>query len=215
VTALYLYDDAKARSFEPFASTRPFSELMSGAALIRERWRAALQPTETLFISSTVHDHFDESGDSRPASGEIPAGSIIANARCVPSIPDDIPNIGRRAATCSIWRRDDRLAAVRTREPIHVAALADGTLPLDSIASGTGAIGNVGGWWIDEVWDLIRLLPEQLMVDIGAFASQPYAPRSPTPSHVTVIGKHRIIIVGETEIARGMVEHIESGLRPA
>lgn len=211
MTALYLYDDATARTFEPFASTRPFSELMSGAALIRERWRAALQPTETFFISSTVHDHFDESADSKPASGEIPAGSIIANARCVPAIPDDIPNIGRRAATCSIWRRDERLAAVRTREPIHVAALADGTLPLDSIASGTGAIGNVGGWWIDEVWDLVRLLPEQLTVDIGAFASQPYAPRTSAPSHVTVVGKHRVIILGDAEIEPHVVLDASAG----
>jgi len=100
VTALYLYDDARARTFEPFASTRPFSELVSGGALIRERWRAALQPSETYFISSSVHDHFDESGESQPATGEIPPGSIIANARCVPAIPDDIANIGRRAASC-------------------------------------------------------------------------------------------------------------------
>jgi hypothetical protein len=32
VTALYLYDDAQARTFEPFASTRPLSEMISGAA---------------------------------------------------------------------------------------------------------------------------------------------------------------------------------------
>jgi UDP-N-acetylglucosamine diphosphorylase/glucosamine-1-phosphate N-acetyltransferase len=200
VTALYLYDDARARSFEPFASTRPFSELVSGGALIRERWRAALQPTETHFISSQVHDNFEESGEFTPAVGEIPAGSIIANARCVPAIPDDIPNVARRAATCSMWRRDERLAAVRTRDPIHVAALADGTLALESIASGTGAIGNLGGWWIDEVWDLIRLLPEQLTVDIGAFAAQPYAPRTPPPAHVTIIGKHRVILIGAVDI---------------
>lgn len=211
MTALYLYDDRKARTFEPFASTRPLSEMISGAALIRERWKAALQPSETYFISSRIHDDFDEGAESTPASGEIPAGSIIANARCVPAIPDDIPNVARRAATCSMWRRGERLAAVRIKEPIHVAALSDGTLPLDSIAAGTGAIGNLGGWWLDEVWDLIALLPEQLMVDIGAFAAQPYAPRGGPPSHVTVLGKHRVIVLGDVLIEPHVVLDATSG----
>jgi UDP-N-acetylglucosamine diphosphorylase/glucosamine-1-phosphate N-acetyltransferase len=211
VTALYLYDDAQARTFEPFASTRPLSEMISGAALIRERWKSALQPSATYFISNRIHDLFDEGSESTPAHGEIPAGSIIANARCVPAIPDDIPNVARRAATCSMWRRGERLAAVRIKDPIHVAALADGTLAIDSIASGTGAIGNVGGWWLDEVWDLIRLLPEQLTADIGAFAAQPYAPRASAPSHVTVIGQHRVILIGNVEIEPHVVFDASAG----
>lgn len=211
MTALYLYDDAKARTFEPFASTRPFSELISGGALIRDRWRAALQPTQTYFISSGIHRDFDESTESTPATDEIPAGSIVANARCVPAIPDDIPNVARRAATCSMWRRGERLAAVRTKEPIRLDAFADGSLTIDAIASGTGGIGNLGGWWIDEVWDLVRLLPEQLTVDIGAFAAQPYAPRGPVPHHVTVIGKHRVIIIGDVEIEPHVVFDVSAG----
>ena len=35
---LYLYDDAKAREFEPFALTRPASELRVGAEITRLRW---------------------------------------------------------------------------------------------------------------------------------------------------------------------------------
>lgn len=211
MNALYLYDDARARTFEPFASTRPLSEMISGAALIRERWKSALQPSETHFISSAVHDNFDEGTESTPATGEIPAGAVIANARCVPAIPDDIPNVARRAATCSMWRRGERLAAIRIKDPIPVSALADGTLALDTIACGTGAIGNLGGWWLDNVWDLIRLLPEQLMVDIGAFAAQPYAPRASVPSHVTVIGKHRVVLIGDVEIEPHVVLDVTAG----
>ena len=81
MNALYLYDDARARTFEPFASTRPLSEMISGAALIRERWKSALQPSETHFISSAVHDNFDEGTESTPATGEIPAGAVIATGR--------------------------------------------------------------------------------------------------------------------------------------
>jgi len=36
-----LYDDARARKFEPFALTRPAGELRAGAELIRRRWERA------------------------------------------------------------------------------------------------------------------------------------------------------------------------------
>ncbi|MBL8982149.1 MAG: hypothetical protein JNL26_08190, partial [Gemmatimonadetes bacterium] len=38
----YLYDDARARRAEPFALTRPFSELRAGGLLVRERWARVL-----------------------------------------------------------------------------------------------------------------------------------------------------------------------------
>ena len=41
--ALYLYDDAIARTFEPFALTRPVSELRAGAEVIRRRWARAVR----------------------------------------------------------------------------------------------------------------------------------------------------------------------------
>ena len=41
MSSLYLYDDAAAREFEPFALTRPISELRAGTDLIRERWERA------------------------------------------------------------------------------------------------------------------------------------------------------------------------------
>jgi UDP-N-acetylglucosamine diphosphorylase / glucose-1-phosphate thymidylyltransferase / UDP-N-acetylgalactosamine diphosphorylase / glucosamine-1-phosphate N-acetyltransferase / galactosamine-1-phosphate N-acetyltransferase len=40
--AIYFYDDARARTFEPFALTRPVCELRAGAVLLRHRWESAL-----------------------------------------------------------------------------------------------------------------------------------------------------------------------------
>ena len=58
--AVYLYDDPTARRFEPFASTRPVSELVAGVALIRERWRQHMQPsTGPFFLASERHADFD------------------------------------------------------------------------------------------------------------------------------------------------------------
>jgi UDP-N-acetylglucosamine diphosphorylase/glucosamine-1-phosphate N-acetyltransferase len=211
MTSLYLYDDARARTFEPFACTRPVSEMVAGATLIRERWKTVMQPSATFFLAGDRHRDFDEGDETRPATGQIPAGSIIANARCVPAIPPDISDAARRAANCSMWRGGDQLAAVRTKEPIDASAFADGSLTLDTIASGTGSIGNVGGWWHEEVWDFIRLLQEELTHDIETYGGQRYIKSNNVPDHVTVIGDKRIIILGETIIEPHVVLDASAG----
>lgn len=194
--ALYLYDDQQARAFEPFASTRPVSEMVAGVALIRERWTMALGSSGgPFFLAGDRHSTFDELHAPRAATGVIPAGSIIVNARCAPLIPSEISRARQRAAACSLWRSGNRLAAVRTRDPMDVAAFADGSLGLEELQVGTGSVGDVRGWWLDEVWDFIRLLPEQLASDIAQFAAQPGAVSSaPPPAHVIQLGTNPIIL---------------------
>ena len=56
MTVVVLYDDLKARRFEPYASTRPVSEMVAGTSLIRERWKIALQPTQgAQFVAHSPH----------------------------------------------------------------------------------------------------------------------------------------------------------------
>ena len=193
MTSLFLYDDARARAFEPFASTRPVSEMTAGAALIRNRWESALPSSNVCFIAGPRHEAFDESG-ARAAAGTVPAGSIVALSRCVPAAPADPAMAARQmaarqmaarqAATCSIWRCGTQLAAVRIKEPIEVAAFADGSLTLEELSTGTGAIGAVTGWWLEEVWDFIRLLPDQLAADLAA----PSAAVGQRPADSTILG---------------------------
>ena len=194
--ALYLYDDQQARTFEPFASTRPVSEMVAGVALIRERWTLALGLSGgSFFLAGDRHSMFDEPNGPRAATGMIPAGSIIVNARCAPLIPAEMSRAGQRAAACSLWRSGNRLAAVRTRDPMDAAAFADGSLSLEGLQVGTGSVGDVRGWWLDEVWDFIRLLPEQLASDIAQFAAQSGAVSSaPPPAHVIQLGTHPVIL---------------------
>ena len=187
MTALYLYDDLRARSFEPFASTRPISEMVAGTALIRRRWGAALASATAHFLAGLRHLDFDEPG-ATAATGTIPAGSIVALSRCVPALPADPANVSRRAATCSMWRCGTELAAVRIKEPIDVDAFADGKLTLEQLAAGTGAIGTLDGWWLEEVWDLVALLPVQLASDLAspAFAS------GHAPPDAAILGTGRV-----------------------
>ena len=83
MTELFLYDDARARSFEPFALTRPASELRVGAELVRRRWEMAL--------------------------GTVPTSSAAARRRSSRRISPISPRRARRgAATRSAARGRDR-----------------------------------------------------------------------------------------------------------
>jgi UDP-N-acetylglucosamine diphosphorylase/glucosamine-1-phosphate N-acetyltransferase len=212
---LVLYDDARARTFEPFASTRPVSEMTAGIALIRERWKLALQPNEGVrFLAGQRHADFDEGDGTLPATGVLPRGTVVVNTRCVPAVPTDVTKAAQRAASCTMWRCNQQLAAVRLKDPLDVAAFADGTLALDDVFAGTGSIGDLKGWWLGEVWDFVRLLPDQLASDIAQVIEQPstragmpfYAP----PAHATILGAHPVLVLGPTdrepELARTLIE---------
>ena len=224
MTAVVLFDDARARAFEPFASTRPVSELVAGIATIRDRWNMVLQPSNGVsFAAGARHLDFDDPGVTQSASGMIPRGSIIVNSRAVPIIPSDLAKMAHRAASCTMWRCGNQLAAVRLGVPVDARALADGTVTLDELHAGTGAIGDVKGWWLDNVWDLIRFLPEMLLSDIGETALQPPVvaalDRSTPPSHATVLGSYPVLILpraegdagGETQIDPHVVFDASAG----
>ncbi len=77
MTALYLYDDAHARGFEPFALTRPASELRAGAELIRRRWEMALASEAARASGAIVAAHladFSESGRAAGGARRDPCG---------------------------------------------------------------------------------------------------------------------------------------------
>jgi UDP-N-acetylglucosamine diphosphorylase/glucosamine-1-phosphate N-acetyltransferase len=209
----YLYDDQRARTFEPFASTRPVSELVAGAILIRERWRTALQPDgEPRFLAGARHRTFEEPGAARAAAGTIPAGAIVANARCAPAVPDDIREAGEQAEKHRVWRCGDRVAAVRLTRDIDAAAFEDGSVELESLAGeGDGATATLDGWWHDEVWDFIRHLPAELTSDITQFAKQGYAQPATLPAHVTVLGDQPVFVLGEATLEPHVVLDASAG----
>jgi UDP-N-acetylglucosamine diphosphorylase/glucosamine-1-phosphate N-acetyltransferase len=201
MSSLYLYDDARARSFEPFASSRPISELVSGISTIRERWQVALQGvTKTQFLAGRRHADFDEGSHNVAAEGTIPAGAIIVNARAVPAVPVDVAKLARFNAGCSVWRCGERLAGIRTREPVRVSAFDDGSATLENLAAGTGGIGDMNGWWLDDVWDLVRILPEQLASDLTQLAQSPRTSAANPPAHATVIGDKRVMVAEDVVI---------------
>ena len=159
MNALVLYDDAIAREFEPFALTRPVSELRAGTEVIRRRWENALTATARGFVGATHLDAFEEL-DAPPATdGEISAGTIVANSRCA-------VRLAATAGTGRVWTCRGRVAAVRLENAVSAAELRSGALALDALVQSTADAREIEGWWIDEVWDLIRFLPEMIADDI-------------------------------------------------
>jgi UDP-N-acetylglucosamine diphosphorylase/glucosamine-1-phosphate N-acetyltransferase len=160
---LYLYDDARARSFEPFALTRPVSELCAGALLTRQRW--AILCGEAV-AGAVVADHlrdFTEFDAPPAATGVIPAGTLLANSRCIPVIGP--------APAGDIWVCDGRVAAVRLATALDPASCAGGHTTLDTLAPANGIRTNLAGRWADDIWSYIRDLAAQLSADIPALAA--------------------------------------------
>jgi UDP-N-acetylglucosamine diphosphorylase/glucosamine-1-phosphate N-acetyltransferase len=159
VTTLYLYDDAVARGFEPFALTRPVSELRAGAELIRRRWERALGTRASGFIGAPHLAEFEELDAPNAATQPIPAGSIVANARAVVALAD--------ARDGDVWTCEGRVAAVRLTTDVSLDHFADGRATLESLVAGDGRTVAVEGRWLGEVWDFIGQLTTQLGEDIG------------------------------------------------
>src|SRR5262245_30790598 len=83
---LYLFDDARSRTFEPFASTRPISPLAAGFGPIWRRGQTALQCFAKGIVASRALADFDEpSTPGVVASGTLKAGSLVAHSRFAPA----------------------------------------------------------------------------------------------------------------------------------
>jgi UDP-N-acetylglucosamine diphosphorylase / glucose-1-phosphate thymidylyltransferase / UDP-N-acetylgalactosamine diphosphorylase / glucosamine-1-phosphate N-acetyltransferase / galactosamine-1-phosphate N-acetyltransferase len=160
VTAFYLYDDALARGFAPFALTRPFGEMRAGIALVRHRWEHAFgAPAAGALVAAHLRD-FEEAG-APPAAAAVPAGAIVANSRCI------VP-LGWMAGDADAWSCDGQLAAVRLAQPLDAAALDDGAVALESLRASGARVAEIPGRWVNAVWELITQLLPQLREDIAA-----------------------------------------------
>jgi len=160
-SAVVVYDDAAARRFQPFALTRPASELVAGTTLIADRWSVALGPVNG-FVSSAHLADFAEAGRPPMAAVALPAGTILANSRCIAALePAD--------GDADVWTCDGRVAAVRLHSATDAGALADGRLELEELAR-SGRSVAIAGRWITEIWDLLGGLNAQLADDIPLIA---------------------------------------------
>ena len=183
MSALYLYDDARARAFEPFALTRPVSALRVGALLVRDRWAAVHgAPAAGVVVAAHLED-FEEEG-APPVTHALSKGAILANVRCAVA-----PTAVSRDA--DVWMCDGRVAAVRLARNVSAAVLTDGRVPLEELAPDDGRVATIAGRWLDEVWHLVTDLVAQLRDDIAAVGP---SLSCEMPAHATRLGEHAVFI---------------------
>lgn len=173
-----LYDDRAARTFAPFALTRPCSELRVGALLLRERWIRVLGTSATGFVSAAHLTGFVEFDAPPPAPSRIPADTWLVNARCAPAL-----SVSAAATNARTLRCNGRVAAVRLTTALDASALSDGTMDLESIA--TGETQDIDGWWLAAAWDLVGHLPAMLVADTLALV-----PAKANTGGMTLLGGH-------------------------
>jgi len=135
MNTLVLYDDEAARGFEPFALTRPVSELRAGTEIVRRRWETTLGAEATGFIGAAHLADFDELDAPPCTTGPIAAGTILVNARCAPVLAPADP-------WADVWTCHGRVAAVRLSRAVAATAIRDGSAVIESLA-GDGATSTV------------------------------------------------------------------------
>ena len=181
--SLYLWDDRRARGFLPYALTRPAGELRAGAVLCRERWEHAFESHAIGFVGAPHLADFEEPGAPR-AVRSVPAGAVLVNARCLPSLG----GVGETAAVR--WSCAGRTAAVQLPHEMS----ADELLALESLddVATDGRTAELLGRWLDGTWDLVASLPAQLADDIHALAGT--IATDGVPAGATVIGDDAVLV---------------------
>ena len=187
MSAVYLFDDTRARGFQPFALTRPAGEMRAGALLVRERWTRLLGVPAAGHLTSAHLTGFDEPGAAPVLTdGVIPAGVWLAHSRFLPALSREPLQTAAGRLEC-----DGMTAAVRIARDLPVADLADGARDLSTLATGSASGKPIDGWWAEEVWDYVRHLVPMLDADIPVLGS---ALEEGVPPGSISVGTHPVFL---------------------
>ena len=201
----FLYDDAAARAFEPFALTRPVSELRAGAELIRRRWERAFGVAPTGFIGAPHLASFDEPG-APPAvcsDSDVVPGTIVANSRFAPALKR-----GAADAKTKVWTNSGKVVAVRVNSSHHASRFGEGQLSLEELAQERAKAVEIPGRWLENAWDLIATLVPQLQEDIPTLGMEL---ETAQPQDGLVIGDHPLFCEAGARIEPHVVFDVSAG----
>jgi UDP-N-acetylglucosamine diphosphorylase/glucosamine-1-phosphate N-acetyltransferase len=183
---MFVLDDARARRFEPFSTSRPLSEMRVGALLQRQRWQQVLQTSVLGHISSPHLAGFEEFDAPPHHEGDVPAGAWLVNSRAVPTL---LPAL----SSATVLIIEQQVAAVRLAAPVAQEQLHDPQFTLDDVLPGTGSMATIPGLWLEEVWDIVGQLQTLLLRDIPALVPALSA-RQLSQDGVTVLGDHGVFV---------------------
>lgn len=200
-----MYDDAAARAFEPLVLTRPASELRAGAELIRKRWECAFGLKATGFIGAPHLATFEEL-DAPPAlctDSDVVPGTIVANSRFVASLKK-----GKIDPKAKVWKNGGKVVAVRINSSHHASRFGEGQLSLEELAQERAKAEEVPGRWMENVWDFIGTLAEQLQEDVPNLGAGLEVSK---PANCIVVGDHALFCEVGARIEPHVVFDVAAG----
>lgn len=200
---IVFYDDARARRFEPFATTRPMSEVRCGALLQRERWSLLLSASPAGFVSSPHLDGFEEFDAPPRHRDAIDAGTWLVNTRAVPTL-------SAMKGTATVLAIDHQVAAVKLAAPVSQEQLLDPLFALEDVLPSTGSMINIPGVWLENVWDLVSHLQTTLASDIPSLVAS-FGARPLSPSAAAVLGGHGVFVEDGVQIEPHVVFDTTTG----
>jgi UDP-N-acetylglucosamine diphosphorylase / glucose-1-phosphate thymidylyltransferase / UDP-N-acetylgalactosamine diphosphorylase / glucosamine-1-phosphate N-acetyltransferase / galactosamine-1-phosphate N-acetyltransferase len=162
-TALYLFDDSVARSWQPFTLTRPAGELLLGAFTARARAESMFRLPCAGHIAAPHLRGFQEPGAPPVvAHGDVATDRdrIFLSSRVIPDW-GQAPDLPRHAAP------------IRTAGQVvgwHAPAGSPGPDPgwFSAPEAGDGVAVELPGRVLDRVWALVALNAEQIRKDFAA-----------------------------------------------
>jgi UDP-N-acetylglucosamine diphosphorylase/glucosamine-1-phosphate N-acetyltransferase len=162
LSGLFLFDDARARSWAPFRSTRPVGELLHGCLLQRERWERATGLSCAGHIAGSELAGFDEDGAPPVvALAEMASDQprTLVSSRAVPPIGSRVPIPDGPATLVVAGEVVGWHLPAGSELPTSEGLLAPGSM--GEVGPVVEIEGNVLGW----PWDLVEANPDRIRED--------------------------------------------------
>jgi len=176
---LFVFDDARARRWAPFATTRPVAELLHGCMTLRERAELAFDVRcEGLLVGDGLQG-FDEPGT--PATVALASlGSrgarVLVSSRAALDLDDvSLPASGGSlmlAGTCVGWALPDGA-------PLPPPSWLDDPASAPADASRRAPEVALAGSLLGHPWDLVAQNPERLRRDLEILWPEDNGPSGP------------------------------------
>lgn len=178
---LYLFDDAAARAWQPFALTRPAGELMLGAYTMRARAERVFGGTCAGHITAPHLAGFEEPGAApvvEPATIPTDRDRLFLSARFIPAWDAVLP------------ASDGPLTLTADDTVVGWFAPAGSDSPDDgwflNPEAGSTSVASIPGRVLRHVWDLVAENPDQLRRDFEG--TRHPAPAASLPDGLAAIG---------------------------
>ena len=187
----FLYDDAIAREWQPFAATRPIGELLFGTATLRARAEARLGLVCEAHVAAEPLRHFEET-DAPPciiAGAEEARGDrVYLSSRFV---PDEHVALDFEEPTVLLGDTGPVGAWLPDGESFPTTALA-GRWP-------RWPRYRVGGALLGSAWELMASNPGRIKADAHRFPDQG------VPSGVHRLGAGHVAVSPESQVEPGVI----------